>query len=182
MIAGAGIAAALLLLTFAVIPYARRWRAQSAAIEGAREQRDRLRSLIASEDALRRALDARLAARGSYASRLASGETPALAASELQALIGRYAEESGVSVNRMSVAGDASPLEPGLVAIPLQVTAEGDVHGLAAFLARLQDGEKLLAVEEINVTAGSPTPDGTHSFVWTLRLRGPYAGPAAGAQ
>ena len=175
---GALIAALALLLAFAIVPFARRWRADSAAIDAAREQHDRLRALIADEARIREALDQRRAARNTYAARLASGETAALAAAELQALIGRYAEESSVSINRMSVVGDPTPLEGGLPAIPLQVTAEGDVRGLADFLARLQRGEKLIAIDEITVTAGSPNSDGSHSFIWSLRLRGPYAGPA----
>jgi hypothetical protein len=162
-------------LTFVALPYARRWSEQTAAIETARDQRDRLRSLLASEDAIRPALDARRAARHAYAQRLVTGGTPSVAASELQAVISRYAQESGVSVTRMSVVGEPAPIEPGLSAIPLQLTAEGDVYGLAGFLSRLDHGEKLLAVEEITVSVGSPNRDGTHSFVWSLRLRGPYA-------
>jgi hypothetical protein len=112
--------------------------------------------------------------RRAYAARLLTGGTPALAASELQSIIGRYAEQSSISVTRMNVVGEPAPLEPGLSAIPLQLTAESDVFGLADFLARLQHGEKLVAIEEITVTVGSPGRDGTHSFVWSLRLRAPY--------
>jgi hypothetical protein len=174
VIGGAIFALIALVLTFAVLPYARRWSERTAAIEAARDQRDRLEALLASEDAIRRALDARRAGRRVYAARLLTGGTPALAASELQSIISGYAEQSSVSVTRMNVVGEAAPLEPGLSAIPLQLTAEGDVYGLADFLARLQHGEKLVAVEEITVTVGSPRRDGTHSFVWSLRLRAPY--------
>jgi hypothetical protein len=174
VIGGAAFALIALVLTFAVLPYARRWSEKMAAIEAAREQRTRLQTLLASEDAIRRALDGRRAARRTYAARLLTGGTPALAASELQSIIGRYAEQSSVSVTRMNVVGEPAPIEPGLSAIPLQLTAESDVYGLADFLARLQHGEKLVAVEEITVTVGSPGRDGTHSFVWSLRLRAPY--------
>jgi hypothetical protein len=178
VVGGAAIALATLTLTFVVLPYARRWSAQTEAIEAARDQRDRLRGLLAGEHAIRRALDERRAARARYAHRLVTGGTPALAASELQAVIARYAEESRVSVTRMSVVGEPAAIDSGLSAIPLQLTAESDVHGLADFLARVRGGEKLLAIEEITVTVGSPNRDGTHSFVWSLRLRGPYVEPA----
>jgi hypothetical protein len=175
VIAGAVVVALALVLMVAVAPYASRWSRQSAAIDAARGQRDRLRSLLASQLVIRRTLEARRMARAGYVGRLVSGGTPALAASEFQSLMTRYAEQSAVNVTRMSVVGEPTPLEPGLSGIPLQLTAESDIYGLADFLARLQHGEKLIAVEEIMVTVGSPSSDGTHSFVWSLRLRGPYA-------
>jgi hypothetical protein len=173
---GAAIAAIALLTAFGVAPYYRRWAAQAAAIAAAREQRDRLRALVAGEGAFRSALDARLAARGAWGGRLLSGSTPALAASEFQALVRRYAERSAVDVDRVNVVGDPTPIEGGLTAIPLQLTAQGDIHGLVQLLSLLQNGERLLVIDDFTVTAGPPRGDGVQLLTWSIRLRAPYAG------
>ena len=46
VIGGAAFALTALVLTFAVLPYARRWSRQTEAIEAARGQRDRLQALV----------------------------------------------------------------------------------------------------------------------------------------
>jgi Type II secretion system (T2SS), protein M subtype b len=172
---GAVVAALALVAAFGVVPYYRRWAAQSAAIAAAQEQRDRLRALVGGESTFRSALDARRTARGRWGARLLSGSTPALAASELQALVRRYAEQSAVDVDRVNVVGDPTPIEGGLTAIPLQLTAQGDIHGLVRLLSLLQNGDRLLVIDDLTVTASAPRSDGVELLTWSVRLRGPYA-------
>jgi type II secretory pathway component PulM len=175
VIGGAAVAALMLLTAFGVLPYYQRWSSRSAAIAAAREQRDRLRALVAGESAFRQALEARRTARGTWGGRLVSGSTPALAASELQALVRRYAELSAVEVDRVNVVGEPTPIDGGLTAIPLQLTAQGDIHGLVQLLSLIQEGERLLVVDDLTVTAGAPRSDGVQLLTWSMRLRGPYA-------
>ncbi len=175
VIAGAAAAALALLIAFGVLPYYQRWSARSATIVAAREQRDRLRALVGGESAYRQALDARRTVRSTWGARLVSGSTPALAASELQALVRRYAELSAVEVDRVNVVGEPTPIEGGLTAIPLQLTAQGDIHGLLRLLSLIQDGERLLVADDLTVTAGAPRSDGIQLLIWSMRLRGLYA-------
>ena len=179
VIGGAAVAGLMLLTAFGVLPYYRRWSERSVTIAAAREQRDRLRTLVASESAFRQALDARRTARGTWVARLVSGSTPALAASELQALVRRYAELSAVEVDRVNVVGEPTPIEGGLTAIPLQLTAQGDIHGLVQLLSLIQEGERLLVVDDLTVTAGAPRGDGVQVLTWSVRLRGPYTAVGA---
>jgi hypothetical protein len=179
VIGGGAVAGLILLAAFGVLPYYQRWSERSATIAAAGEQRDRLRTLVASESAFRQALVGRQAARGTWGARLVSGSTPALAASELQVLVRRYAELSAVEVDRVNVVGEPTPIEGGLTAIPLQLAAQGDIHGLVQLLSLIQDGERLLVVDDLTVTAGAPRSDGVQLLTWSMRLRGPYA--AAGA-
>ena len=172
---GAAFAAVALLVAFGVVPYDRRWSAQSAAIAAAREQRDRLRAVIASEGAVRHALEARRAGRDRWGARLLSGGTAGLAASELQALVRRYAEQSAVDVDRVNVVGDPTPMDGGLTAVPLQLTAQGDIYGLVRLLSLLQNGERLLVIDDLTVTGGAPRKDGVQLLTWSMRLRAPYA-------
>jgi hypothetical protein len=175
VIGGTAVVGLMLLTAFGVLPYYQRWSSRNAAIAAAREQRDRLRALVAGESAFRQALEARRTARGIWGGRLVSGSTPALAASELQALVRRYAELSAVEVDRVNVVGEPTPIEGGLTAIPLQLTAQGDIHGLVQLLSFIQDGERLLVVDDLTVTAGAPRSDGVQLLTWSMRLRGPYA-------
>jgi hypothetical protein len=175
VIAGAAAAGLMLLTVFGVLPYYQRWSARSATIAAARDQRDRLRALVASESTFRQALDARRTARGMWGARLVSGSTPALAASELQALVRRYAELSAVEVDRVNVVGEPTPIEGGLTAIPLQLTAQGDIHGLVQLLSLIREGERLLVVDDLTVTASAPRSDGVQVLTWSMRLRGPYS-------
>ena len=178
VIGGAAVAGLMLLATFGVLPYYRRWSERSAAIAATREQRDRLRALVASEAAFRRALDARRSARATWGARLVSGSTPALAASELQALVRRYAELSAVEVDRVNVVGEPTLMGGGLTAIPLQLSAQGDIYGLLQLLSLLQHGERLLVVDDFTLTAGAPRGDGIQVLTWSMRLRGPYTSGA----
>ena len=172
--AGAAIALLSLLTVFGVLPYMRRWSEREAAVAAARDQRDRLRALVASESAIRHARDLGHESRGSWRRHLVSGSTPALAASELQALIRRYAEQSQLQVDRINVLGDPAPIDSALTAIPLQIAGEGDIRGLVDLLALLQHGERLLVVDGLTVTANPPRPDGTQPLGWSIRLRAPY--------
>src|SRR6267143_774183 len=77
----------------------------------------------------------------------------ALVASALQGLLQRYADESSVQLNRVDVASQPRPDRPGLLAIPVQLQCQGDIYGLVDFLSRLEQGEKVLVVDELSLNA-----------------------------
>src|SRR2546426_8570758 len=119
-----------------VLPFAQRWQAREAAYAASREQWVRLETLAASTDRLQRALDERKLARAADEARLVTGATPALAASVLQGLLQRYADESSVQLDRVDVAGQPRADKPGLLATPVQLQGQGDIYGLVDFLDR----------------------------------------------
>ena len=117
-----------------------------------------------------------------------------LAASALQELLQRYAEESSVQLNRVDVASQPRAGQSGLLAIPVQLQCQGDIYGLVDFLSRLEHSEKLLALDELSLNAGfatgvrpvrrsgrvtAPQPQPQY-FSWSLRLHALYRG-AGGA-
>ena len=174
--AGAVAAGAILLLGIGVLPALRRWNdhRESIAITGERVRR--LEALLAREAELKRALESeRRAERGG---RLLAGITPAVAASNVQALVQRYAVESGVQLERVDVVGDPQPEEGGLSTIPVQMSGQGDIHGLVALLERVQYGEKLLIVDDLTVGSGATRPDGVRVLTFAVRMRGAWAAPA----
>jgi hypothetical protein len=182
--AGLGVTLAVLGVTQVVLPFADRWAARERAYAASREQWVRLQGLVASEGRLRQALDRERNVQRSSGNLLAPGTTPALAASGLQALLRRYAEESMLQLDRVDVAGQPKANRPGLLEIPVALQGQGDIYGLVDFLFRVQHGERLLVIDELLVNAGFARPlaeeAGARPMVWSLRAHGLYPGPLEG--
>ncbi|HEX4628196.1 MAG TPA: type II secretion system protein GspM [Gemmatimonadales bacterium] len=190
VLGGAFISATVLLVVFVGLPLAHRWAQREATYDASREQWQRLTTLAANGDRLQRALQHETVRLTRADGRLLTGATPALAASALQGLLQRYADESAVQLNRVDVASQARADQPGpgLLAVPAQLQAQGDIYGLVDFLYRLEHGEKLLPVDELSVTTGYGVGFGIGGGVskapqvlaWSLRLHGLYRAEAGG--
>lgn len=182
--AGIGVSLAALCVTQVVLPLADRWAARERTYAASREQWVRLQGLVVSEDRLRQAVDRERGVRRSSGELLAPGTTPALAASGLQELLRRYAEESKLQLDRVDVAGQPKDDRPGLLQIPVALQGQGDIYGLVDFLFRVQHGERLLVIDELLVNAGFARPwaqdSGIRTMAWSLRAHGLYPGPLAG--
>jgi type II secretory pathway component PulM len=183
--AGLAVSFVALCLTQVVLPFADRWSARERAYAESGEQWARLQGLVVSEDRLRQALNKERGVRRASGDLLVPGRTPALAGSDLQSLLRRYAEESMLQLDRVDVAGQAKTDRSGLVEIPVALQGQGDIYGLVDFLFRVQHGERLLVVDELLVNAGyvRPGPQDSGSvrpLVWTLRAHGLYPGPLEG--
>ena len=186
ILGGASVSAAALVIVLGILPFGRRWAAREDAYAASREQWVRLATLAASTDGLRRTLAEQQRAFAVDEARLVSGATPALAASSLQGLLQRYADESAVQLDRVDVAGQPRPDRPGLVAIPVQLQGQGDIYGLVDFLYRLERGEKLLVVDDLTLNAGvawmpsAGFAGGSRSqrLTWSVRLHGLYGAAA----
>src|SRR6266576_4250257 len=184
VLGGALVSATALVIVLLGLPLAHRWAVRETAYTTSREQWLRLSGLAASTDRLRRAVDERKRGHAAGEARLVTGATPALAASALQELLQRYAEESSVQLNRVDVASQPRAGQSGLLAIPVQLQCQGDIYGLVDFLSRLEHSEKLLALDELSVNAGfamsnrsgsGPRPrKAPQPFSWSLRLHGLY--------
>lgn len=172
---GAVVSATALLLVFGVLPLHEWWSSREASSSASRERWVRLQSLVASEPALRRALAEQQAAQQASVRLLATGSTPALAASNLQALVQRYAEESSVQLDRIFVAGQAKADSLGLLTIPVQLQGQGDIHGLTDFLFRVHHGERLLVIDDMTITAGLPHTGRRDFLTWSMTMHGLYA-------
>jgi type II secretion system (T2SS) protein M len=175
VLGGAAIAATVLLVMFALLPMRDRWTSEESTYAASRDRYVRLQTLVASESRLRSALEAQQQAVQASVGLLATGSTPALAASNLQALVQRYAEESVVQLDRIFVAGEAKADSLGLVSIPVQLQGQGDIYGLVDFLFRLQHGEKLLVIDDLSISAGLPQAGRMEFVVWSMTMHGLYA-------
>ena len=177
---GAGVLALAFATTLVVLPEVDRWSAREAALEANAERRARLQGLVESEAGLRRTLAQRRQTQAGSVRLMLAGASPALAASNLQALLQQYAEESWVQLNRVDVAGQLKADRPGLAAVPVMLQGQGDVYGLVDFLYRIQHGQRLLVIDEISVnTRSTYLQDKDQLLTWSLRAHGLY--PESGA-
>lgn len=172
--AGAGAAAALLMFSGVAVPLLRRWTAREAIYVTTRDQWARLAGLAAGIDQLRSTRDTQRLAQGAELARLVTGATPALAASGLQGLLQRFADEHGVQLDRVDVAAQPRPDRGGLLAVPAQLQGQSDITGLVDFLFRVQVSQVLLVIDELAVNAATDGQDGRQTLIWTVRLHGLY--------
>jgi Type II secretion system (T2SS), protein M len=180
ILAGALAATTLVVLAVVVVPFVRRWTGRETTYAANREQWARLSGVAGGVELLRRARDERLS-RSSDVARLVTGATPALAASGLQSLLQRYADETAVQLDRVDVAAQPRTDRGGLLAIPAQLQGQSDIWGLAGFLYSAHAGTVLLVIDELSVNAGTDGHQAGETLIWTLRLHGLYRAPRAGS-
>jgi hypothetical protein len=178
--AGLAVSLAVIGVTQVVLPFADHWAARERSYAASRDQWARLQALVLSEGRLRQALELERNAQRNMGDVLAMGTSPALAASGLQALLRRYAEESMLQLDRVDVAGRPKADRRGLVEIPVTLQGQGDIYGLVDFIFRVQHGERLLVIDELLVNAGATQPGTQDSaarpMAWSLRAHGLYPG------
>jgi type II secretory pathway component PulM len=174
VLAGAGIVALVLAITIVVLPALDRWTTREAALAASQDRHARLLALVSSEKDLRQALVQRRRAQAGTVRLLLAGATPALAASNLQALLQQYAEESLVQLNRVDVVGEPKAERPGLVSLPVVLQGQGDIYGLVDFLYRIQHGQRLLVIDEISINTRSSWRREDQALLWSLRAHGLY--------
>ena len=170
---GGAIAALGLLLAYVVLPAVDTWRERESRIAVYAEQLARLEALLAQRAALDSAVSALRRDRTQAAERLLAGNTAAVAASSLQRLINRYAEESRVRLDRVDVAGAGASTGDTLVSIPARLTGQGDIYGLVDLLFYLQQGRTLLVIDDFRANSGrGAAAGGSGLLAWSISLRG----------
>ncbi len=173
--ASGGIIAVVLVLLYAVIPFANRWTTREDAIAAKAEQLVRLEGMVAGKAEFANAVAALEQQRVRSAGRLLHGSTPALAASRLQSILTRYAEQSRVALASIDLAREGEGGVAGLSPVPVQLSANGDIYGLVDFLAYIRDGEKLIVIDEMSVRGNPRRASGQQLLTLTLRLHGLYS-------
>ena len=174
--AGALLSGLALLGSWALLPFARHYQEREAAISAQQSRLVQLRALVHGEPAAKRSLVSLQREHTELRRRLLTGSTPALAASNLQALLQSYADSSRVNLERVDpVAEPGTVAAHGLPTIPVRLSGQGDIYGLIALLERLQHGEKLLAVDELSLNEIS-TSAGRHDLLgFSVRLHAVYS-------
>lgn len=181
VVGGAVVSVAALAWAYGAAPAVGRWREREARIAVRAEQLARLRALVALDTVVRQ----RAATLSGHAARasgqLLDGATPALAASALQLLLGQYAERSGVSLERVDVAGLPVSADT-LLPVPARISARGDLAGLVDLLFYLQYGAPLLVIDDLRVQGRPLRPAGESGgeLTWMIALHGYHLAEGGG--
>ncbi|HMI47518.1 MAG TPA: GspMb/PilO family protein [Gemmatimonadaceae bacterium] len=178
---GGAIAAASLVFAIAVKPYVR-------ALGGTRDELRSQRDLLARERAVLTASGRFPAALRQSQSALTERSTPLFdgldelsATSDLSDDISKAALAHRVLIQQLETR-KAEALEEGLVALSVDIRAEGDFEGVLHFLDSLERGEKLIHVSALTLTrvdrpAANGVPD-TEVISLTGTMTGYAAFPA----
>lgn len=175
LLLGAGVVALAWISTRVVPRLAREHEALLARTEASVRQLEAARRVLAEEAWVRDSLAERGRRLVSWAPRLVAGNTRAEATAELQSLMTGLADQHRVRMVRVQpVEGSGSAL---FVQVRLRVEAQGDIGGLAQWLQALEEGDRLLTIPELAITAPEPAAPGGQPE--TLRAELVIAGWAA---
>jgi hypothetical protein len=126
-----------------------RARAEVALVE-----LQRSRELVAEEPLALEALADRARELVAWAPRLVAGATPAEALAELSSYMSGLAAQHRVRLVRLDPSADSA--SGPFARLSLRLEAQGDIRGLAGWLVAMEEGERLLAVREIALSAPEP--------------------------
>lgn len=131
-------------------PFGKHWMAREAELKSARAQLAALQSVVDHQpqaDSIEAARNQLLA---SQPTRVLRARSRALAASALQSLVQELAESSNVTITRLDVAGLESAGD-----LPFELSATGDIYGLADLLQRIRTARFVVNVQKLQVQNNS---------------------------
>lgn len=172
ILASGAIIAAVLVILYAVVPFVNHWTAREASLRVKAQQLARLEGMVAREAEFAGVVAALEEQRRRGADRLLHGSTPALAASRLQSILTRYAEQSRLRLGNIDLARETEIEAEALTPIPVRLSASGDIHGLVDFLAYIRDGDPLIVIDEMAVRSNPSRFGSPELLTVTLRLHG----------
>lgn len=140
--ASVAVSALALIFAFVVLPYVRQQADREQLIRLQGDKLARLTKVVADSRATPLAVmasDDWLAAR-----------SPALAASALQSVLRAYADQTGMVISELDVAGKADTTG-SMVMIPATISAIGELRSVTGFLSYIEHGPVRLQVRELSL-------------------------------
>jgi hypothetical protein len=116
------------------------------------------REVLLEAPSMRDSLGTRAQRLVAWAPRLVAGKTPAEAAADLSSLVTGPAAQHRVRVVRMDPMADSAGAV--FTRVGLRIEVQGDISGIARWLAALEEGDRLLEVRELAVFAPEPAAPG----------------------
>ncbi len=184
IIAGGSVVLAAVLALRIAPGVARAMELRRARAEQSVSALARAREALDEQPVARESLGVRAARLVSLAPRLFGGSTAAEAGAEVTSFTSGRAAMRGVRIVRQDVATD-STAAPFLM-VRLRLEAEGDVTGIVQWLADLEEGDKLVAVDRLTISAAEPgattaQPERLRAELslvgWSTPERGRHSGP-----
>ena len=140
----------LAVLIIATVPQVRRWREREVRIAAAQAEAQQLASVVHNQAAIDSLIVREEAALSLRPQRVLRARSRALAASALQSMVQEMAEASNVTVTRLDVANTVSSGD-----LPITLSANGDVFGLAELLRQLRAARYTVLVDKLQAQNNS---------------------------
>lgn len=163
--------AVLLLVVVAAVlvgPRIARWRERESQLDLARERVAESLLVVSNQshaDSTTQRLEQQLA---QLPQRVLRARSRSLAASALQSLVLELAESSNVTITRLDVAALESSGD-----LPFELSANGDIYGLADLLQRVRTSRFIVAVKKMQVQNNSALRGAPDVLQFTLSLAAP---------
>lgn len=166
---GALVVVVALLVTYAVLPFARRWMLREGEISAATTRVSYLQNLVARTGELQSLADARERALTGESRRVLHARSNTLAASALQTWLQDAADASRIVVTRLEVSADTL----ATTGVPASMSVYGDIHGVAAMLDVVQFGPRVMRLERVTLQRNAALIGAPDVVQATLQLRAP---------
>ncbi|MBC8087986.1 MAG: hypothetical protein H7Z40_12030 [Phycisphaerae bacterium] len=166
-----GIVVAALLLIVVIAagrPIVAHWRGVDAPLQTARLQVAELQALIQNQSFVDSASLRNEQQLALQPQRVLRARSRSLAASALQSLVLELAESSNVTITRLDVAQPDSSGD-----LPIDLTANGDIYGLADLLQRMRTARFVLQVRKLQVQNNSALRGAPDVLQISLSLQAP---------
>lgn len=176
VVGGALIVVIALSITYAVLPFARRWSARESAIDAAALRVEYLEGLVARSSELETLANTREQALSNRSVRVLHARSSTLAASAMQSWLQDAADASRLVVTRLEIAPDTSAsAETG--SVPATLSAYGDITGVASLLDVLQHGPRVMSIERLTLQRNSALLGAADVVQATISVRAPVLPP-----
>lgn len=160
---------ALLIVAVAVgRPVAERWITRERELKSARAQLAQLQSVVNSQTGVDSVELEYAQLLAPQPQRVLRARSKALAASALQSLVLELAESSNVTITRLDVAGLESAGD-----LPFELSATGDIYGLADLLQRIRTASFVVVVRKLQVQNNSALRGAPDVLQFSLSLQAP---------
>ena len=166
-----GLVAGALLLIVAVLigrPVWTHWRGVAIPLQTSRLHVAGLQTLIRNQSAIDSAVQRRERELAQQPQRVLRARSRSLAASALQSMVLELAESSNVTITRLDVAASDSAGD-----LPFDLSANGDVYGLAELLQRIRTARFVVIVRKLQVQNNSALRGAPDVLQLALSLEAP---------
>ena len=166
---GVSVVVFALIVAFGVLPLLRSWSAREQKLTTARTRATQLFNVVMatpSVEANAAKLEASLA---SQPVRVLRARSRTLAASALQSLVQEMADASNVTVSRLDVAN----VNAGSGDLPITLSANGDVYGMASLLEKFRHGRQVVVLDKLTVQVNSALRGAPDVLQMTMSLHAP---------
>lgn len=162
----------IVLAAVALTPTFRAWRVRESRIAAARAELRELAGVVNSGPAIDSAIALNESQLARLPQRVLQSRSRALAASALQSLVQEIAEASNVTVTRLDVANSADTGD-----VPITLTANGDIYGLAELLRQLRSARYAVLVDKLQAQNNSALRGAPDVLQIALSLHAPVIVP-----